>query len=199
MKTIWTWLVYIYLRHGVTKTGWPKREYYGKMWVGKQSEKHQATLKTSKSGSKVQCQFQNIQTLHFSKAVRQLVRSRPRPFTRCLPPHGCQMTIAIFLDCMCLALRASGLWFRYATLQNVIPSFPWIAPRPSTLAQSKERKGSHFAILQPCPSLVRSSKCSLLPLTACEVTQRIQSSHKQHGRTARTRTRGAEAELSQGY
>ena len=29
---------------------------------------------------------------------------------------------------MCLALRASGLWLRYATLQNWFPSFPWIAP-----------------------------------------------------------------------
>ena len=27
-----------------------------------------------------------------------------------------------------MALRASGLWLRYATLQNLIPSFPWIAP-----------------------------------------------------------------------
>ena len=39
--------------------------------------------------------------------------------------HGCQVTIARFLDCMCLALRAAGLWLRYATLQNLIPSFPW--------------------------------------------------------------------------
>ena len=52
---------------------------------------------------------------------------------------------------MCLALRASGLWLRYATLQNLIPSFPWIAPpHPPPLAQSKERKGSNFAIWQPC-------------------------------------------------
>ena len=52
---------------------------------------------------------------------------------------------------MCLALRASGLWLRYAALQNLIPSFPWIAraPTPSTLAQSKERKGSNFVIWQP--------------------------------------------------
>ena len=42
--------------------------------------------------------------------------------------QGCQMAIARFLDGMCLALRASGLWLRYATLQNLIPSFPWIAP-----------------------------------------------------------------------
>ena len=42
--------------------------------------------------------------------------------------HGCQMTIARFSDRMCLALRASGLWLRYAMLQNLIPSFPWIAP-----------------------------------------------------------------------
>ena len=33
----------------------------------------------------------------------------------------CQMTIARFLDGMCLALRASGLWLRYASLQNLIP------------------------------------------------------------------------------
>ena len=43
--------------------------------------------------------------------------------------QGCQMAIARFLDRMCMALRASGLWLRYATLQNLIPSFPWIAPQ----------------------------------------------------------------------
>ena len=42
--------------------------------------------------------------------------------------HGCQMAIARFLDRMCLALRASKLWLRYAVLQRLIPSFPWIAP-----------------------------------------------------------------------
>ena len=26
--------------------------------------------------------------------------------------HGCQMAISRFLDCMCLAFRASGLWLR---------------------------------------------------------------------------------------
>ena len=42
--------------------------------------------------------------------------------------HGFQLAIARFLDRICLALRASRLWLRYATLQNLIPSFPWIAP-----------------------------------------------------------------------
>ena len=55
------------------------------------------------------------------------------------------MAITRFLDHMRLAIRASGLWIRYATLQNLIPC----APTPSTLAQSKERKGSNFAIWQP--------------------------------------------------
>ena len=54
------------------------------------------------------------------------------PFNNGLPVdcrrHGCQMAIARFLDCLCLALWASGLWLRFATLQNLIPSFPWIAP-----------------------------------------------------------------------
>ena len=62
--------------------------------------------------------------------------------------HGCQMAIARSLDRMYLALRASGLWLRYARLQNLIPSFPWIAPRHN-LAQSKERKGSNSTIWQP--------------------------------------------------
>ena len=41
---------------------------------------------------------------------------------------------------MCLALWASGLWLRYATLQNLIPSFPWIAPHAlhSGAIQGKE-------------------------------------------------------------
>ena len=42
--------------------------------------------------------------------------------------HSCQMAIARFLDRMCMALRASGLRLRYAMLQNLIPSFPWIVP-----------------------------------------------------------------------
>ena len=46
----------------------------------------------------------------------------------CPPRYGCQMPTARFLDHVCLALRASELWLRYATLQNFIPSFPWIAP-----------------------------------------------------------------------
>ena len=41
---------------------------------------------------------------------------------------------------MCLALRASGLWLRYATLQNLIPSFPWIAP-PRPPPWRNPRKG----------------------------------------------------------
>ena len=32
--------------------------------------------------------------------------------------QGCQMAIARFLDRMCFALRAFGLWLRYTTLQN---------------------------------------------------------------------------------
>ena len=50
------------------------------------------------------------------------------------------MAIARFLDRMCLALRACGLWLRYATLQNLIPSFPWIAP-PRPPPWCNPRKG----------------------------------------------------------
>ena len=46
----------------------------------------------------------------------------PIPVTKWdLLENGCQMAIARLLDCMHLALRASGLWLRYATLQ-ILPS-----------------------------------------------------------------------------
>ena len=64
-------------------------------------------------------------------------RLRPRP------THGCQMATAIFFDRMCLALQASGLWLRYATLQNLIPSFLWIAYGWGVW-------GRNFAIWQHC-------------------------------------------------
>ena len=57
-----------------------------------------------------------------------------------LTQQGCQMAIARFLDGMCLALRASRLWLRYAALQNLIPTFPWIAP-PGTPPWRNPRKG----------------------------------------------------------
>ena len=54
--------------------------------------------------------------------------------------HDCQMAIAKYLDCMRLALLASELWLRYATLQNLIPSCPWIAP-PRPPPWRNPRKG----------------------------------------------------------
>ena len=52
------------------------------------------------------------------------------------------MATARFLDRTCLTLRASGLWLRYATLQNFIPSFPWIAPGWRAWGRNP-RKGRH--------------------------------------------------------
>ena len=53
---------------------------------------------------------------------------------------------------MCLVLRASGPWLRYAALQNFDPFLSLdCIPTPSTLTRSKERKGSNFAIWQPWP------------------------------------------------
>ena len=64
--------------------------------------------------------------------------------------HGCHMAIAGFLDRMWLALRASGL--SMAPLGYAAKFDPFLSldcaptPAPSTLVQSKERKGSNFAI-----------------------------------------------------
>ena len=51
---------------------------------------------------------------------------------------------------MCLALRASGLWLRYAALQNLIPSFPWMAPHalhPGAIQGKEGIKFCHLAIM----------------------------------------------------
>ena len=58
---------------------------------------------------------------------------------------------------MCMALWASRLWLRYATLQNLIPSFPWIAPHalhPGAIQGKEEIKFCHLATLlsgEPVP------------------------------------------------
>ena len=63
------------------------------------------------------------------------------------------MAIAGFKDRVCLALRASGQWLRFATLQNLIASFPWIAP-PRPPPWRNPRKGRdqicHLATLNLC-------------------------------------------------
>ena len=66
-------------------------------------------------------------------------------------PDGDSQIFRSYCIRMCLALPAFGLWLRYATLQNLIPSFPWIVPGWRAGAQSKGSKGSNFAIWQPCP------------------------------------------------
>ena len=57
--------------------------------------------------------------------------------------HSCQIATARFIDCMCLA--PLGFW-SMAPLRYAAKFDPFIsldcAPTPSTLAQSKERKGS---------------------------------------------------------
>ena len=59
---------------------------------------------------------------------------------------------ARFLDRICLALWASGLWPRITTLKKLIPSSPWIAP--STLAiQGKE--GIKFCYLATLACIIR--------------------------------------------
>ena len=67
------------------------------------------------------------------------------------------MAIDRFLDRMCLALWDSGLWLRYATLQNLIPFSLW-APTPFHPGTIQGRKGSNFAIWQPCDGYILHAK-----------------------------------------
>ena len=61
--------------------------------------------------------------------------------------HVCQVAIARFLESY--VFDPSGLWTMAlkCNAAKFDSSFPWIAPH--ALAQSKERKGSNFAIWQP--------------------------------------------------
>ena len=70
------------------------------------------------------------------------------------------MAIARYLECMSLALRASGLWLRYAALQNVIPSFPWIASHalhPGAIQGKEGIQFCHLATLCSGPGLGEKS------------------------------------------
>ena len=64
---------------------------------------------------------------------------------------GCQMAIARFLDRMPWPFGLEGLWLRYATLQNLIPSLPWIVPphaiHPGTIQGKEGIKLYHLATL----------------------------------------------------
>ena len=67
--------------------------------------------------------------------------------TKLVREHGCQMAITGFLELY--VLGPTGFWtmapLRYATKFDPFLSLD-CAPTPSTLAQSKERKRSNFAI-----------------------------------------------------
>ena len=88
-------------------------------------------------------------------------------------PHGCQMAMARFLDCMPLVLRLERLWLRYAALQNLIPSFPWIAP-PRPPPWRNPRKGrdqilpsgnhgeSHMTTNDQCLTIAASRWASIM-------------------------------------
>ena len=89
---------------------------------------------------------------HWSLA---LLSSRP-DWRIPMPPrsHGCQMAIARFFGRRYLALGLEGLWLRYATLQNLIPSFPWIAPHalhPGAIQGKEGTKFCHLATLLGLP------------------------------------------------
>ena len=87
-----------------------------------------------------------------SRATRATwCRRPPRPRRQASAPSACRATrsggtglpdgyVAKSLYCMLMALRASGLWLRYAAQQNLIPSFPWIAPGWRTW-EGNPRKG----------------------------------------------------------
>ena len=96
------------------------------------------------------------------------------------------MAIARFLDCMCLALRASGLWLRCATLQNLIPSFPWIAPptlHPVAIQGKEGIKFCHLATL-----IVGLVRCIVLVKNVRRAEQELERAHLAKG-LARERAR----------
>ena len=92
------------------------------------------------------------------------------------------MVVAKFLDRNRLALWAKGLWLRYATLQHLIPSFPWIAPpRPPPWRNPRKGRdqilpagnlavhGSLLEIYYPDRNLVEGVRVSFTPKkSVCE-------------------------------
>ena len=102
--------------------------------------------------SRVEVDWRSIPRISNTPPHRTLPKYRAAVFIP-LAMHGYQMAIARSLDCMCLALWASGIWLRYATQQNLVPSFPWIAPQvlhPGAIQGKGMIKFCHLATLLSC-------------------------------------------------
>ena len=86
-------------------------------------------------------------TLRYERLILRRNRGTSQKYSS---EHGCQIAIARFLESY--VFGPSGFWtmapLRYAAKFDPFLSLD-CAPMPSTLAQSKERTGSNFAIWQP--------------------------------------------------
>ena len=67
---------------------------------------------------------------------------------------------------MCLAFWASGLWLRYATLQNMIPSFPWIEPG--------WRESGNIDVSGPASRLATHARCTTATATAAAAMHAVE-------------------------
>ena len=79
--------------------------------------------------------------------LRSQWSSGPPADCRCAPLHGCQMAIAKFLDCICLALQAGRTMdtpLRYA------PKFDLFLSLDCAGVEGMRAHGSNLAIWQPC-------------------------------------------------
>ena len=94
--------------------------------------------------------------------------------TKLVREHGCQMAIAGFLESY--VLGPTGFWtmapLRYATKFDPFLSLD-CAPTPSTLAQSKERKESNFAIWQPCAGVAHAQGEAAVPVPLPGLPERL--------------------------
>ena len=127
--------------------------------------------------------------------------SKKRSPTHSLPnstTQGCQMAVDRFFKVVCVwPFGLEGLWLRFVALQNLIPSFPWIATPPvhPGAIQGKEGiKFCHLATLLP-HSISKfppraSTRRSLWPPTSCprgprKKCQRRQTQHSGRGTNRR--------------
>ena len=78
--------------------------------------------------------------------LRSQWSSGPPADCRCVPLHGCQMAIAKFLDCICLALRA---WRTMAPLRYAA-KFDLFLSLDCAGVEGMRAHGSNLAIWQPC-------------------------------------------------
>ena len=127
-----------------------------------------------------------LDKIKFAEESRNDAAANLRPFEQAWLPDVYSLIFRLYV------FGPLGFW-TMAPLRYTAKFDPFLsldcAPTPSTLAQSKERKGSNFAIWQPCHNRTSGATCATSTSSATRTSRTASSSGAQTPRARTSTTR----------